>query len=161
MGRQEVAYCTHHFKPICKDIEIGIFLVALDDRGFHSFPCTLDENLGAIYRKKLDFLQLSHTPEQDLWRAEKHQLHKVGRESAIVCKQAGDIGWLKFWTRQKIVWETANAEHHLQWGQLQGEGLHLLQSSPWAALRTHEGRQVPQPHSAMGVGPSLKARTDT
>lgn len=151
MGRQEVAYCTHHFKPICKDVEIGIFLVALDDRGFHSFPCTLDENLGAIYRKKLDFLQLSNTPEQNLWWAEKHQLHKVGRESAVVCKQAGDIGWLKFGTLQKIIWETANAEHRLQ-----GEGLHLLQPSPWAALRTCEGRQVPQAHSAMGAGPSGK-----
>lgn len=56
MGSQGAACCTHHFKPVCKATEIGIFLVALDDRGFHSFSCTLNEDLGAIYRKELDFL---------------------------------------------------------------------------------------------------------
>lgn len=70
--RQGTACCTHHFKPVCKATEIGIFLVALDDRGFHSFPRTFDENLRAIYREELDFLQLSNTPEQDLWWAERN-----------------------------------------------------------------------------------------
>lgn len=72
MDRQRAVCCTHHFKPVCKATEIGIFLVAVDDRGFHSFPCTFDENLGAIYREELDFLQLSNTPEQDLWWAERN-----------------------------------------------------------------------------------------
>jgi len=63
---QGTACCTHHFKPVCKATEIGISLVALNDRGFHSFPRTFNENLGAIYREELDFLQLSNTPEQDL-----------------------------------------------------------------------------------------------
>lgn len=66
MDRQGAASYTHHFKPVCKATEIGIFLVALNDRGFHSFPCTFNENLGTVYREELDFLQLPNAPEKNL-----------------------------------------------------------------------------------------------
>lgn len=86
--RQGAACFTYHFKPVCKATEIGIFLVALNDRGFHSFPRTFNENLWAIYRKELDFLQLSNTPEQDLWWAERNT-SSLQRPLSLVGATAG------------------------------------------------------------------------
>lgn len=95
--RQGAACCTHHFKPVCKASEIGIFLVALYDRGFDSFPCTLDENLGSIHREELHFLQLSNTPEQDLWCAERNK----------VSLQKLWLGMGK-WACKQVVWRLQN-----------------------------------------------------
>lgn len=110
--RQGAACCTHHFKPVCKASEIGIFLVALYDRGFDSFPCTLDENLGAIYREELDFLQLSNTPEQDLWCAEK----------STVSLQKPWLGMGKWkWVNKQMLWRLQN---EWQWTERLGSIKH-------------------------------------
>lgn len=110
--RQGAACCTHHFKPVCKASEIGIFLVALYDRGFDSFPCTLDENLGAIYREELDFLQLSDTPEQDLWCAERN----------TVSLQKPWLGMGKWkWVNKQVLWRLQN---EWQWTERLGSIRH-------------------------------------
>lgn len=111
-------HSTHHFKPICLDVEVGVFLVALDDTRFSGFPCTFNENLGAVYREKLDLLQFTNTPEQNLYGG----LKRRGQQHAATTRNQG----------ADSLWQYRAAEHTSKAGprglqELASDNCHFLQ----------------------------------
>lgn len=58
---------THHIKELDRGSKVRIFLVVLDYGWSQDMTCTLYINPRLIHRRQLYPLQISHSPEQNLW----------------------------------------------------------------------------------------------